>query len=374
MANAAEKVADAMTRHGIDLLRVEAALRTGVTARLNDLERELLERIKKIEPNAPSHIRFRNMRVEKLVEAANDAFGQVYSDIDDELEEELTELAVVESRNVIKTLTGVLGAAIAIKVLSKAEARDLVRQTLIEGAQGRRWWAKQDNQMRFEFERRVREASMQGQALPDVLSSIRGTRAAGYNDGVTARMRRDATTLARTAFTSAVSMARMATYQKNADIIRGVQWLSVLDNRTSDICKALDGQAWTLEGEKLPGTVHDFLGPPPAHFNCRSTLIPVLKSWDELNATSSREVRRRLKRAKLSHPVRTSLDGKLSGDMTYEQWLSKKDSKNPKMVRGILGPSRYTLWKEDKLKFTDLIDQSWNPLTVAELKRKVRRK
>jgi SPP1 gp7 family putative phage head morphogenesis protein len=374
MANAAEKVADAMTRHGIDLLRVEAALRTGVTARLNDLERELVERIKKIEPNAPSHIRFRNMRVEKLVEAANDAFGQVYSDIDDELEEELTELAVVESRNVIKTLTGVLGAAIAIKVLSKAEARDLVRQTLIEGAQGRRWWAKQDNQMRFEFERRVREASMQGQALPDVLSSIRGTRAAGYNDGVTARMRRDATTLARTAFTSAVSMARMATYQKNADIIRGVQWLSVLDNRTSDICKALDGQAWTLEGEKLPGTVHDFLGPPPAHFNCRSTLIPVLKSWDELNATSSREVRRRLKRAKLSHPVRTSLDGKLSGDMTYEQWLSKKDSKNPKMVRGILGPSRYTLWKEDKLKFTDLIDQSWNPLTVAELKRKVRRK
>jgi len=166
----------------------------------------------------------------------------------------------------------------------------------------------------------------------------------------------------------------METYKANADIIRGVQWMAILDNRTSDICKALDGQAWTLDGAKLPGTVHDFQGPPPAHFNCRSTLIPVLKSWSDLNKSSSREVRRRLKRANLSHPVRTSLDGKISEDMTYEQWLAQKDSKNPQMVKKILGPSKYTLWKEDKMTFTDLIDQSWNPLTVAELKKKVNRR
>jgi hypothetical protein len=169
-------------------------------------------------------------------------------------------------------------------------------------------------------------------------------------------------------------MARMATFQENADLIKGVQWLSVLDNRTSDICKALDGQAWTLEGKKLPGTVHEWNGPPPAHFNCRSTLIPVLRSWRDLNAKASGEVKKRLARANLSRPVRTSLDGKVSGDLTYEQWLGRKDKKSPQMVQKILGPSKYKLWKDGDIGFTDLIDQSWNPLTVEQLKRKVQRR
>ena len=63
--------------------------------------------------------------------------------------------------------------------------------------------------------------------------------------------------------------------------------------------------------------------------------------------------------------TQASMDGQVAEDLTYEQWLRKK----PKAFQiEKLGPTKYELWKEDKISFTDLIDQTGRPLTVAELK------
>ena len=94
-----------------------------------------------------------------------------------------------------------------------------------------------------------------------------------------AQVRLDA--LARSAVAAVAADAVMATLKANRDVVRGVQWMSVLDNHTTEQCQGLNGKAWDLEGKPIS---HDqkFPGEPPIHWGCRNMLIPILKPWSEL--------------------------------------------------------------------------------------------
>jgi len=83
--------------------------------------------------------------------------------------------------------------------------------------------------------------------------------------------------LARTETINAMNMGRLNAYEKSG-VVKYVQWKSHKDARTSDICRRLDGQIIRL-GEELftdPVTGEQFRN-PPAHPNCRSTIIPLRK-------------------------------------------------------------------------------------------------
>ena len=54
-------------------------------------------------------------------------------------------------------------------------------------------------------------------------------------------------------------------YEENADVLDGWMWLSARGTRTCAACWALDG------------TVFPVTKPMPAHFNCRCTLVPLVK-------------------------------------------------------------------------------------------------
>ena len=58
------------------------------------------------------------------------------------------------------------------------------------------------------------------------------------------------------------------------------------------------------------------------------------------------------------------MDGAVSGDLKYEDWLRSKPIEFQKEV---LGPRKHALWVKGKLPFTQLVDQGHNPKTVAEL-------
>ncbi len=108
-------------------------------------------------------------------------------------------------------------------------------------------------------------------------------------------------TLVRTTLNSVSSKAREDTYAANADVIKGVQIVATLDAVTSDICQKYDGQVFP------PGE-----GPrPPFHFNCRTTTVPILKSWDELNIAGLKEP---------SAGQRESMDGLVPASLTYNDW------------------------------------------------------
>ena len=81
-----------------------------------------------------------------------------------------------------------------------------------------------------------------------------------------------ARTLVRTSFSAVSATAREMLFHANEDIIREVIWVSKLDSHTTDICRALDDKRFPIGS-----------GPrPPAHYNCRSTIAPVMKTLDEI--------------------------------------------------------------------------------------------
>ena len=89
--------------------------------------------------------------------------------------------------------------------------------------------------------------------------ALRGTKALRYNDGNMARLDRSNTTLVRTAVQHCAQTARSAFYQRNTDIIVGVQWVSTLDSRTTATCRSLDGSKFLVDRARPP------LHPMPQH-------------------------------------------------------------------------------------------------------------
>lgn len=77
---------------------------------------------------------------------------------------------------------------------------------------------------------------------------------------------RNAATVVRTALSHVATQARMATFQKNSDVVEGYQWISTLDSRTSAVCRSRDLQKYEIGKGPLP----------PAHPNCRSATAPML--------------------------------------------------------------------------------------------------
>lgn len=83
-------------------------------------------------------------------------------------------------------------------------------------------------------------------------------------------------TVARTKTTEIYNEARKKYWETDElakQIVEAYQWSSILDDRTSDICRHLDGKIFTI-GE-LSNRVK-----PPAHFRCRSLLVPITKFED----------------------------------------------------------------------------------------------
>jgi len=105
-----------------------------------------------------------------------------------------------------------------------------------------------------------------GDSNAAIITRIRGTKANNYLDGMLSISKNRTTRLVRTAINHTSARAKEALFQANADIVERYKWVSTLDGRTSDICKSLDGKTWKVGNGPLP----------PAHFNCRSTVIPVL--------------------------------------------------------------------------------------------------
>ena len=167
--------------------------------------------------------------------------------------------------------------------------------------------------------------------------------------------RNSAQAVARTSYNHMSSVARRQTYEKNEDLIRGYEWVSTLDRRTSAICQDFDGRVWIFEDDEvqsgetlLPGEEY-----PPAHGNCRSTTTPITRSWQELG----------IDRDELPASTRASADGQVPERTTYYGWLGRQSAGTQ---RGVLGATRYKMF-QDGTSFTEFHGSSGRLLTLEQL-------
>lgn len=94
------------------------------------------------------------------------------------------------------------------------------------------------------------------------------------------RTRAQAEALTRTVTNYASAQARKAFVVENKNVFDNEEWSAVLDSRTTLICGGRDGRVFPV-GQ----------GPyPPAHWNCRSVRIPVLKKeFESVSQKSNRK-------------------------------------------------------------------------------------
>lgn len=207
-----------------------------------------------------------------------------------------------------------------------------------------------DKKSRTRVSSAIRAGYFQGETTPRILQRVRGTRAAGFKDGVIGHIGRDINTITRTALQHASSQARQTVWEQNKRVIKRVRWVSTLDNRTSNICRGLDGREFAVDR-----------GPrPPIHANCRSSTTAVLadrfRSLSEGRTRSSR-----------------SPDGtvkSVSANQNYYDWLKNQPQS---FQNSVIGPTRGKLLRDGGLssqRFQELqLGKNFAPLTLEQMKR-----
>jgi len=156
---------------------------------------------------------------------------------------------------------------------------------------------------------------------------------------VTNRSKRQAEALVRTTTNHISSEARAAVNRANDDILKGEEWVSVLDGRTTIGCALLDGQIFGFDE-----------GPPaPRHWNCRSLRIPVLQDRFQEGGLEG---------------DRASMNGPVSAKRTYSGWL--KDQ-SPEFQQQVLGKKRAELFRSGRLKLDQFVDDNYNPINLKQL-------
>ena len=168
-------------------------------------------------------------------------------------------------------------------------------------------------------------------------------------------------TIVRTSVNQVSNAAVNSVFQANSDMIDRYKYVATLDSRTSAICGRLDGQIFKM-GK----------GPqPPQHFNCRSTIVPIIKDsflkqfgldQDDLQEGTVR-------------PSKTGLSdrGKLiPANENYAVWLSKQDIATQNKVFGIEKSKifRSELKKNNPTEvFRKFVRSDGSTLTLEELKK-----
>lgn len=170
--------------------------------------------------------------------------------------------------------------------------------------------------------------------------------------------RRYAITLSRSYVQQASVNAQLASYWQNRDVIKGLRWTAILDNRVCIKCAGLDGNEYLWEDEK-PGLI--------AHPRCRCLWLPVVKSYRELGLDIDD-----LKEAERNWVLREDgnvdtggkkiIDAGTTGENFGGWWKTLDEKQQVKSV----GPVRTRLIREGKLKFEDLVDRKTGRVRTLE--------
>jgi SPP1 gp7 family putative phage head morphogenesis protein len=195
----------------------------------------------------------------------------------------------------------------------------------------------------------VQRAWGEGWTNNELTRAIRGTKAANFKDGIIATSRRNASAIGRTAIQHTATQGRMATMEANNDVIVGYQWVSTLDSKTTTLCKGLDGRKFYF---KDGGSIR-----PPAHINCRSTIISLLDPALGLDFLQK-------------GATRSSEFGPVDAKTTYYDWLKQQPFDFQKEA---LGATRAKLFADGGLsteKFAALnLGRNFQPLTLVEMRK-----
>ena len=163
--------------------------------------------------------------------------------------------------------------------------------------------------------------------------------------------------LVTTATTSVAAQADHEVYLANEKAIEGWQYVAVLDSRTTPICSHRDGSIYDVK---------DTRHLPPAHFNCRSTTVPIFKSWDDISKLDGVAQVRSNNIKKLTPKQIKFYDGLTPLKESYHEWLSRQ--RTEVQLRHLGDYKKVELFRNGQLHISKFTNDAGNSVGIRELR------
>lgn len=342
LKTANDKVLDKTVKHQHSVERFKTGVDNKTVSALNKELRPLSNEIRDILEKPISRVR-KEAQVLRVLDKRM-AAGFVASEAI--LITELTEFGTAETLWLKKTIDSALKPLdVEINLdIPKRVIRELIKNQPIHGQTLTQWFKGISQQTADKIRREINNGIANNFGVDRIVRGIRGTRINNFTDGILNTPRRHLVAVTRTAVNDIASQVKEEIYKANDDIVDKVQYVATLDARTTDICASLDGTTWQIG-----------VGPrPPMHMQCRSTTVPVIKSWQEMGFDFK----------DVPEGTRASINGQVASSITYPKWLKQQSRSTQNEV---LGTTRARLWRSGKVEINSFVDDRFRPLTLSQL-------
>lgn len=341
-----DQLLSANVNHQIDLQRYSNGVVHRIIAILNKVDADLFAQLTaKLETMPPES--FTVERLDALLASVRALNAQTYTQISHELDGELKSLVAYEAGYQHSLFANTVPVQISFASVNIDQVYTAALARPFQGRLLKEWMQGLEADRAAKVRDAIRIGYVENEPLNKIIQRVRGTKALNYKDGILEISRNNTETIVRTALNHYANFAKDAFYTANASVIKGLRWTSVLDARTSEICQSRDGNVYPLDK-----------GPrPPAHFNCRSIMTAVTKSWKELGFNES----------ELPASTRASMDGQVSDKLTYQTWLEKQSIARQ---NEILGKTKAKLFRDGGLTLDRFVNDKNHVYTLDELKQR----
>jgi SPP1 gp7 family putative phage head morphogenesis protein len=378
-----EIIQDGTLRHAIDVQRYSRGEVRRILSLLNESDRELIATLQSRLSSLPVPVDFKSQRLLSLRADIRRARTAIMARLQGTLAQDLKGLVGVEAGAEKELLDFAVPFEYNFASVSLEQLRTAVTEQPFQGRNLGDWWRRLQTADQDRIMSQIQLGYSQGEGVPAVMRRIRGTRAAGYTDGVLATTRRNAETVVRTAVNHFSNVAREAVWDANSDVIDGLRWTSTLDGRTTLICMRRDGQVAMVGEKPLPPDVIPLSPPgarPPAHPNCRSVMTPYISETALLgDRPFVRDTRPRRRREvdfrKMAKEQGRSVSavrkdwarenvGTVPKKTTYEQFLRRQPAR---FQDEVLGSTKGALYRRGGLKIDKFVDARGTEFTLEQL-------
>ncbi|MGY9001594.1 MAG: minor capsid protein [Rhodospirillales bacterium] len=331
-----DKIEDAVTRHQVFIMRYSKG-------REDVAERHVQEIMDKVESILGPDIASASPAIlDRIVQEIIDEMKQASEAYEKSFIDEMKEFVGfqsdfnvdlmdinIDASDVVGPALAVLQAAMLLRRMPLEPTRSYTINEALKEYSARK--SRQVVQM-------VRDGVTLGQTSQEISANVKN---------LTQLQKRQAATLARTVTNYVSIQAREVFMRENKKIIDRYRWIATLDGRTSLICAGRDQQIYKDTNDSPK---------PPAHFNCRSTITPMVKEEFDLGLNVVG------KRAAVNDKGTT----RVSGDTAYGSWL-RRQSKAFQVE--VLGVARAKLFRDGKISIGRFVDAQGKTLTLAELRK-----
>lgn len=328
-----DDLAQAIISRELNLNRFDADLRIRVNQELNKLDKDILAQLRG-NPSNWNRTEF-NEKLKNVRKVINDYYNEILA----MTSEDMAGISESEAIFLQSTINELADTALIPEIPSKEQLSKLSASSVIQGALLASWWIKQaaDTYFRISTQARIAYGSGEKDISDRVSDQLKVSK-------------RNAESVVRTAVRTVASNTREKLYAINSSIFKGKLYVAVLDNRTSIQCIAYDGSTYDMDNKPI-GKKSLPYRELPAHFNCRSIYVPILKSAKEIGFDIPRS-------------TRSSMDGQVPEETTFKDFLEKKGEA---FQDEVLGKGKAKLWRDGKITLQQLLDQSGNPIPLSEL-------